>query len=119
MRQGDVWWKTVDHVVNEVPEETVLNDTAGLHLGAGPYFLIYSRALPEEQENVRVQWVEQLKNSVKHNNALFLSTLPPEVVADLRNSTSPPSSPCPSEFTMSSNTAEPPTSREEPMDLVD
>lgn len=119
VRQGDVWWKTVDHVVNEVPEETVLNDTAGLHLGAGPYFLIYSRALPEEQENVRVQWVEQLKNSVKHNNALFLSTLPPEVVADLRNSTSPPSSPCPSEFTMSSNTAEPPTSREEPMDLVD
>lgn len=47
----------------KVPEETVLNDTAGLHLGAGPYFLIYSRALPEEQENVRVQWVEQLKAS--------------------------------------------------------
>ena len=47
-----------------MPEETVLNDCVGLHLGAGPYFLVYSRALSEEEENVRAHWLEGVKVSV-------------------------------------------------------
>lgn len=66
------WWKTVDYTVTEVswfpffpndrllsicqvPEETVFSDPAGLHLGAGPYMLIYSRHI--EAENLSMpQW---------------------------------------------------------------
>lgn len=62
------WYKSLDAVVTEVrllswpgggsrtqsfrqvPEETVLNDTTGLHMGAGPYMLIYSKAVDPEPE---------------------------------------------------------------------
>ena len=46
---GGTWWKTVDTEVVEVPEETVLTDPTGVHLGAGPYLLFYSRHLSDEQ----------------------------------------------------------------------
>lgn len=45
----------------QVSEGTVLTDATGLHLGAGPYFLIYSGALTDEEENLRAQWPESLK----------------------------------------------------------
>lgn len=73
--------------------------------------------------NPELTKVLSLQNSVKHNNKMFLSQLPPEVAAQVIDPNSPPSSPyvsaTPSEYTMSSGTVEPPLSREEPMDLVD
>ena len=45
----------------QVSEETVLTDPTGLHLGAGPYFLIYSRAIPWEDEDMRSSWPEDVK----------------------------------------------------------
>lgn len=43
----------------QVPEETVLTDPTGFHLSGGPYMLIYSRAIPEgEQETL--QWPEDV-----------------------------------------------------------
>ena len=42
--------------VTEVPEETVLADPTGLHLGAGPYMLIYSRQLSEERLREPLVW---------------------------------------------------------------
>ncbi|KZT72928.1 hypothetical protein DAEQUDRAFT_808891 [Daedalea quercina L-15889] len=120
VKDKGTWWKTQDYIVSEVSEETVFNDSAGLHLGAGPYFLIYSRALSEEEENTRAQWLEGIKNSVKHNNQMFLAALPPQVAMQVQDPNSPPTSPynsqAPSEYTMSSGTVEPPQSREEPMD---
>ncbi|KAI0672474.1 hypothetical protein C8Q78DRAFT_1077991 [Trametes maxima] len=117
------WWKTVDYVVTEVSEDTVLNDPTGLHLGAGPYLLIYSRPLSQEEENARAPWLDSVKNSVKHNNRMFFAQLPPEVASRVEDPNSPPSSPplapTPSEHTIESDIAEPPQSRDEPMDLVD
>jgi len=66
------WWLTNDQEVHEVHEDLVLNDTAGLHYGAGPYMLLYSRALPEDMENAAVQWPERLKSPVIHNNTRLL-----------------------------------------------
>lgn len=40
----------------QVPEETVLSDPTGLHLGAGPYMLFYSRHLSEEELNMPLTW---------------------------------------------------------------
>ena len=45
----------------QVSEETVLTDATGLHLGAGPYFLIYSSALTDDLENLRAKWPESIK----------------------------------------------------------
>jgi len=45
--RANTWWKICDHEVVEVTEETVLTDSTGLHLGGGPYFLIYSRNIDE------------------------------------------------------------------------
>ncbi|KZT08631.1 uncharacterized protein LAESUDRAFT_811244 [Laetiporus sulphureus 93-53] len=119
VKHKNAWWKTVDYAVTEVSEDTVLNDSIGLHLGTGPYFLIYSLALSAEVENTLAPWPEAVKNSVKHNNRLFLSELPSDVAEQVLDPNSPPSSPTPSEFTMSSSIVEPPQSREEPMDLVE
>ncbi|KAI0822357.1 hypothetical protein BC628DRAFT_1409306 [Trametes gibbosa] len=117
------WWKTVDYVVTEVPEDTVLNDPTGLHLGAGPYFLLYSRALSPEEEDARTPWHDSIKDSIKHNNKMFFQQLLPEAAAQVADPNSPPSSPyisaTPSEHTIESDTAEPPSSRDEPMDLSD
>ncbi|EGN92156.1 hypothetical protein SERLA73DRAFT_117693 [Serpula lacrymans var. lacrymans S7.3] len=121
------WWKSADSSVSRVPEETVLNDEAGLHLSAGPFLLIYSRALPERtEENSRLSWPEVIKNSVKHNNQLFLSNLPPELIQNVHDPQSPPSFPItpsrslaqtPSELTIDSTDVEPPLSRDELMDV--
>ncbi|KAF5384210.1 hypothetical protein D9615_003376 [Tricholomella constricta] len=73
-----VWWKTIDYTVTEVSEETVLTDPTGLHLGAGPYLVIYSRHLSEEQMKAPVAWPKSLVDSVEDANQKFLSMLPPE-----------------------------------------
>ena len=102
----------------------MLTDPTGLHLGAGPYFLIYSQAVSEEEENARTEWPENLKNSVKHNNRLFLAEIPEEVAARIVDPNSPPTSPpynppTPSELTIESDVVEPPESRDERMDTAD
>ncbi|KAI0364511.1 hypothetical protein BV20DRAFT_1107189 [Pilatotrama ljubarskyi] len=116
------WWKTVDYVVTEVPEENVLNDPAGLHLGAGPYFLLYSRSTSQEEEDARAPWHESIKDSVKHNNRIFFQQLPPEVASQVVDPNSPPSSPyiapTPSEHTIESDTVEPSVSQDERMDTT-
>ncbi|KAJ3557621.1 hypothetical protein NM688_g1374 [Phlebia brevispora] len=88
-----VWWKTVDSLVTEVSEDVVLNDAAGLHLRAGPYFLIYSAALSEEEENMPMAWPDLLKDSVKHNNHLFFRELSEEKRATVEDPNSPPTLP--------------------------
>jgi hypothetical protein len=48
----------------QVSEETVLTDRTGVHLGAGPYMLLYSRALtPDEQTayESKTEWPELLR----------------------------------------------------------
>ncbi|KAK7683627.1 hypothetical protein QCA50_013465 [Cerrena zonata] len=93
VKQNDKWWKVVDYSVTEVPESTVLTDATGLHLNAGPFFLIYSRAISEEEEAARPNWPENVKNSVKHNNKSFFMSLPPEVAMTVEDPNSPPTSP--------------------------
>ncbi|KAF9467199.1 hypothetical protein BDZ94DRAFT_1249830 [Collybia nuda] len=67
-----VWWKTLDYTVTEVPEETVLTDPTGLHLSAGPYLLIYSRYISDEDRIAPVVWPKVFTDSVEeHNNTLF------------------------------------------------
>ncbi|CDO71510.1 hypothetical protein BN946_scf184910.g9 [Trametes cinnabarina] len=118
------WWKTVDYVVTEVPEETVLSDPTGLHLGAGPYFLLYSRAMPQAEEDARAPWHESLKDAIKYNNQIFFEQLPPEVASQVVDPNSPPSSPrvgaAPSEQTINEpDTADLSEARGEPMDTTD
>ncbi|KAH9937803.1 uncharacterized protein BXZ73DRAFT_100018 [Epithele typhae] len=76
-----------------VPEETVLTDPTGLHLSAGPYFLLYSRALPAAEEDARTDWAQHMKDNVKHNNMTFFRQLPPDVAARVVDPNSPPASP--------------------------
>ncbi|KAH9988118.1 hypothetical protein BJV74DRAFT_840135 [Russula compacta] len=71
VNDNGTWWKTVDWAVTEVSEETVLTDSTGFHLGAGPYMLIYSRAVPEGDQ-APLQWPENVVRSVQLNNQLFL-----------------------------------------------
>ncbi|KAJ7675516.1 hypothetical protein B0H17DRAFT_1334567 [Mycena rosella] len=66
------WWKTVDYTVTEVSEDTVLTDPAGLHLGAGPYMLMYSRRQTEEEMRESVQWPAYFTNRVRENNLQLL-----------------------------------------------
>jgi len=73
------WWKTVDHEVTEVPEETVLTDPTGLHLGAGPYMLLYSRHLSEEQIREPLVWPTIFSEAVQENNKKFLAMVHPEL----------------------------------------
>ncbi|XP_006455181.1 hypothetical protein AGABI2DRAFT_226546 [Agaricus bisporus var. bisporus H97] len=88
-----VWWKIVDYTVTEVSEETIFSDTAGLHLGAGPYMLIYSRHV-EIEDLTMPQWPRKMTEMVEKHNKTFLDQLPPEVAAKVQLSTieSPPPS---------------------------
>ncbi|KAJ6460764.1 hypothetical protein C8R47DRAFT_1226138 [Mycena vitilis] len=67
------WWKTVDYTVTEVSEDVVLSDPAGLHLGAGPYLLLYSRRQSEEEGIQRAEWPPIFVSTTAENNARFLS----------------------------------------------
>lgn len=78
------WWKIADSLIEQVTEDIVLNDTSGLHLGAGPYLLLYSRILDEEDERLAcLPWPGEIKDDVKRCNMAFLSQLPSELVRDI------------------------------------
>ncbi|KAI0267397.1 hypothetical protein BC834DRAFT_968906 [Gloeopeniophorella convolvens] len=71
VNDNGTWWRTVDW---DATEELVLTDTTGLHLGAGPYMLIYSRAVPDE-ELQPLLWPENVVRDVEHHNKLFLNSM--------------------------------------------
>jgi len=71
VNDNGTWWKTVDWAVTEVSEETVLTDPTGFHLGAGPYMLIYSRAVLDGDQSP-LPWPEDVVRAVQRHNQLFL-----------------------------------------------
>ncbi|KAK7002204.1 glycoside hydrolase family 79 protein [Favolaschia claudopus] len=71
----DMWWKSVDYSVIEVPEELVLTDLAGQHLGAGPYLLMYSRRQSESEGKEPVQWPAGFVARTEEINKTWLSAL--------------------------------------------
>ncbi|KAJ7887028.1 hypothetical protein B0H14DRAFT_2696359 [Mycena olivaceomarginata] len=73
------WWKTVDYTVTEVSEDQVLADPAGLHLGAGPYMLLYSRRQSEAEAGEPVQWPPIFVDRVENNNAMVLEGVRPQI----------------------------------------
>ncbi|RXW14577.1 hypothetical protein EST38_g11280 [Candolleomyces aberdarensis] len=72
------WWKTCDHEVTEVSEKTVLTDTTGVHLSAGPFMLLYSKRLSDEELRRPVDWPSVFADSVEENNKRFLAMLEQE-----------------------------------------
>jgi len=73
------WWKTVGTDVTEVPEETVLTDPTGVHLGAGPYLLFYSRHLSDEQLREPLVWPTIFSEAVDANNKEWVAAMHPEL----------------------------------------
>ncbi|KAG0699074.1 hypothetical protein DFH29DRAFT_938334 [Suillus ampliporus] len=61
VQEKGAWWKIEDTSITQVSEENVMEDSVGLHLGAGPYLLLYSRALPEGAELLDLQWPPPIK----------------------------------------------------------
>ncbi|KAH7925332.1 hypothetical protein BV22DRAFT_1104980 [Leucogyrophana mollusca] len=125
VQEKGIWWKTADSLITQVPEETVLNDAAGLHLHAGPYLLIYSRALPEStEEEIPLPWPEHLKETVKRNNEILFEQLSQQTIAGLNFPPSSPTTPArslaqtPSECTIGSTGVEPSLSEDERMDVT-
>jgi len=114
------WWKTLDYTVTEVPEETVLTDPTGLHLGAGPYLLIYSRLLSEEEMNAPVRWPEGFVEAVMDHNERFLAMVQPELgeQGNAPVDASDPESFMPSSFPFSPAVF-PEQSETQPMDVVE
>ncbi|KAF8480009.1 hypothetical protein DFH94DRAFT_456712 [Russula ochroleuca] len=98
VNDNDTWWKTVDWVVTEVSEETVLTDPTGFHLGAGPYMLIYSRAIPEGDQEP-LPWPEGVVRDVQRHNQIFLGRVAPGDTASETVGISVPSSTSVSGFT--------------------
>ncbi|KDQ12439.1 hypothetical protein BOTBODRAFT_189177 [Botryobasidium botryosum FD-172 SS1] len=122
IRSSGKWWKSVDHTVTEaggiyrrdlqheahpftkVSEQTVLNDSIGLHLGAGPYALFYANALdsltdgdvtmnegePSAPPEPPV-WPKELSAKIREENATFRILLPEDVAERLRVQDVPPS----------------------------
>ncbi|KAF5325531.1 hypothetical protein D9619_009876 [Psilocybe cf. subviscida] len=104
-----VWWKTVDQDVTElyilifpvcfkVPEETVLTDPTGIHLNAGPYFLLYSRHMSDEQLHEEPAWPEPFSIAVEENNRKFLEMMHPGLDITGARMEAPASSPPPSDY---------------------
>ncbi|OJA16555.1 hypothetical protein AZE42_00636 [Rhizopogon vesiculosus] len=72
VQEKGAWWRIEDASVTQVSENNVLEDSVGLHLGAGPYLLLYSRALAEGAEPLDLQWPPPIKINVEnHNRVLF------------------------------------------------
>jgi len=84
VNDGKVWWKTLDLHVSEVSEETVLTDSTGLHLGSGPYMLLYSRAVPEGSESESLQWPSGIQTDCREESERMLSDIPRELVDSIR-----------------------------------
>ncbi|KAJ7084967.1 hypothetical protein C8R44DRAFT_821787, partial [Mycena epipterygia] len=73
VHEKGTWWKTVDYTVTEVPEDLVMSDPAGLHLGAGPYMLIYSRRQSELEMRAPVEWPPLFAENIMKNNVQFIN----------------------------------------------
>ncbi|KAI6165217.1 hypothetical protein EDD17DRAFT_1556658 [Pisolithus thermaeus] len=92
VRDKGQWWRIADSLIERVTEESVLGDTTGLHLGAGPYLLLYSRYRPDEDERlISLPWPPEIKDDVKECNKAFLAQLPPELVKDIKEEHTPSS----------------------------
>lgn len=79
-----IWWRTDDHKVMEVSEEAVLTDSSGLHLGAGPYMLVYSRVEGNaDTDTESVLWPVSCRKLVEEDNLTFRNELPNDLVAAL------------------------------------
>jgi len=76
VQHDDAWWKIVGHIVTKVTLETVLNDKDGMHLGAGPFLLIYSRSLSEP---LMSEWPNVVKAGAKADSSEFLEKFPPTI----------------------------------------
>jgi len=74
INHDDAWWKVVGHTVTKVTFDTVLNDKDGMHLGAGPFLLIYSRPLSEPLIN---EWPDVIKVGARADSSEFLEKFPP------------------------------------------
>jgi len=103
IRSSGKWWKCVDHTVTEVSEQTVLNDTIGLHLGSGPYMLFYANAVESSSDGdvtmnegepsappEPVTWPKEIYAKVREDNAAFRALLPEDVAAKLKERDAPP-----------------------------
>ncbi|KAG8904867.1 hypothetical protein FRB99_001034 [Tulasnella sp. 403] len=77
------WFKSWDAFAEEVPEATVLNDSSGLHLNSGPYFFLYSEALPEDYDMSENHWPVPIMELLQEDNAVFRRELPLNVAEEL------------------------------------
>ncbi|KAG2134094.1 hypothetical protein DEU56DRAFT_950266 [Suillus clintonianus] len=75
VQEKGAWWRIEDSSISQVSEENVLEDPVGLHLGAGPYLLLYSKALPEGAELLDLQWPPPIKINVENHNRVLLEQL--------------------------------------------
>ncbi|KAG9094287.1 hypothetical protein FRC06_010961 [Ceratobasidium sp. 370] len=92
VRRADKWWKVVDATVSEVTEDTVLNDTAGVHLGAGVLVLVY--AVPTtEAESHGIKWPRKDRLKSQKLDEPFFAQLSPETQARLAEYAQPVSQP--------------------------
>ncbi|KAH9035003.1 hypothetical protein EDB85DRAFT_1945300 [Lactarius pseudohatsudake] len=82
VNDNGTWWKTVDWAVTEVSEETVLTDQTGFHLGAGPYMLIYSRAVSEGDQGP-LPWPETVVSEIERHNEIFLKSVESEAATQI------------------------------------
>lgn len=73
INHDDAWWKIVDYTATKVTLETVLNDKDGMHLGAGPILLVYSRSLPEPLVS---NWPDVVKVGARTDSSGFLEKFP-------------------------------------------
>ncbi|KAF8607453.1 hypothetical protein BDV93DRAFT_310207 [Ceratobasidium sp. AG-I] len=91
VRRADKWWKVVDANVTEVTEETVLNDSAGVHLGAGAFLLAYSLAEEkvEGEAEETAKWPRKYRLKTQNANVSFRSRLPPEIQSRLQSESHP------------------------------
>ncbi|KAI5831891.1 hypothetical protein K523DRAFT_236427 [Schizophyllum commune Tattone D] len=73
----------VEGSVTEVDEATVLTDPTGMHIGAGPCMLIYSRSVTDEQrwDMDHPRYHEHFMSNVLQCNAQYFEKLPDEVKA--------------------------------------
>ncbi|KAG8952702.1 hypothetical protein FRC00_006637, partial [Tulasnella sp. 408] len=81
--ESNKWFRSCDASVEEVPEATVLNDSAGLNLNAGPYYFLYSEALPGDFVLPELVWTDDHLERIAEDNAQFRNKLPLELAQKL------------------------------------
>ncbi|KAG8928581.1 hypothetical protein FRC01_005706 [Tulasnella sp. 417] len=81
--ESNKWFRVCDASVEEVPEATVLNDSTGLHLNAGPYYFLYSEALPDDYAFPELAWPDDHLERIAEENAQLRNKLPLELAQKL------------------------------------